>query len=255
MQLSPSESLRIARSFARHRASYDSAATPQKLIAQQLARRLQNCAGPRAFPRAFEFGAGSYHLSRALDRRFDIRDFWLNDLVARPLPSGLRAHTWARPGPVEAAQPPGSLDLLASASTIQWLADPAAVLARLCAQVRRGGWLAISGFGPRQFNEIAEVSGNGAAAPSLMSETALCAALPAGWQVHDHGITLLHQGFASPLEMLRHLRRTGINGLAQKGWTRRDLGDFCARYLREFGRPDGSVPLSWQPIWLIARKL
>ena len=64
---------------------------------------------------------------------------------------------------------------------------------------------------------------------------------------------------ASPPEsrrdwVLRHLRDTGVNGRAKRPWSRRDLDAFCQNYDQRFGR-SGRVPLTYQPVWLIARKI
>lgn len=243
---------RIARSFHRHRASYGDHATPQSLFARDLARRLDRASGARHFESVFEFGCGSGHLTRALAARFVIGQLALNDLVAQPLPQDLPCPLRFRTGPVEDAELPARIDLLASASTIQWLADPAATLARLCARVARGGWLAVSGFGPAQFRELS--AQNGAGAPSLMAPEAMARLLPEGWQVADCGQRVLRQWFAEPRDLLHHLRRTGVNGLARRGWTRRDLAGFCTDLRAAHGDGTGRVPLSWHPVWLVAHK-
>lgn len=253
--MSADELDRIARSFHRHRASYDASARPQRVIARMLARRLQSCAGPRDFGRVLEFGAGSYHFSRALDARFSISELWLNDLAPHPLPDDLRGNSQLLPGPIERAIIPTGLDLVASASTIQWLAGPAQALSRLCANVRPGGWLAVSGFGPRQFHQIVSLTGPDACAPALMDAATLAQALPDGWQIHDCAMVERVQSFASPQAMLAHLRLTGVNGLAKKGWTRRDLAQFCSQYQHRFATPSGGVGLCWNPVWMIARRL
>lgn len=258
---------RIARSFARSQQSYGAQSLPQRVIAQALARRLAKAAGGRAFDRAFEFGHGSGHLSRALLRHFSISEFWLNDLTA-PLPDlhppdlhlpdlhQPDLHATALhplPGPVEDLTLPNGLDLIASASTLQWIEPRATLLPRLAAQIRPGGWLALSSFGPAQFREI-EALCPGARAPALCVPQALAACLPPGWQIHDLGEAHLRQRFESPRHLLRHLRETGVNGRAAKGWTRGDLARFSTRYETRFALPLGGVHLTWNPVWLIAQK-
>ncbi len=244
---------RIAQSFRRHRDSYAAHAAPQNLFARLLAHRLHRLAGNPPFGTVFEFGCGSGNLTRALASRFAVDRFALNDLVAQPLPDGLPCRASFRAGPAETAPLPERIDLLASASAIQWLGDPAAALARLAAPVRDGGWLAVSGYGPAQFHEIAALA-QGAAAPSLMTPDRMAQTLPEGWTVGECRQLLLRQWFDNPQALLRHLRRTGVNGLARRGWTRRDLLSFCARYQECHGDSRGRVPLSWHPVWLIARK-
>ncbi|MFD2841948.1 methyltransferase domain-containing protein [Paracoccus cavernae] len=182
---------RIARSFHRHRASYDDHATPQSLVARDLARRLDRASGTRHFDSVFEFGCGSGHLTRALAARFAIGQLALNDLVAQALPQDLPCPARFRTGPVEDAELPARIDLLASASTIQWLADPAATLARLCARVARGGWLAVSGFGPAQFRELSAQNGAGALADDARGDGAPSARGLAGRGLRAKGVAAM----------------------------------------------------------------
>ena len=74
-----------------------------------------------------------------------------------------------------------------------------------------------------------------------------------GWTVHEAGSRARALCFATPREVLRHLRDTGVNGRASRPWTRRDLDAFCRDYDARFGKA-GRVPLTYQPVWLIARK-
>ncbi|AGT08077.1 methyltransferase domain-containing protein [Paracoccus aminophilus] len=248
---------RIAQSFGRSQASYSDEARPQRLFARALARRLAQLRGShheQPIAKALEFGHGSGHLTEALGLRFRFETLWLNDLVA-PLPALVpppAAQVIALPGPVERVSLPQGLDLIASASSLQWIADPAALIARFGAALRPGGWLALSSFGPNHFAELAALHPT-ARAPALLPPEALAAALPPGWRIHALGEARLAQFFPSPLALLHHLRRTGVNGLARSVWTKRDLADFIARYQAQFAWKSG-VRLSWNPVWLIAEK-
>lgn len=237
------EHARIERSFARSRPTYDEAARPQRLIAALLARRLRQLGGAD-FPSVFEFGCGTGHLTRALARRNRFREIWLNDLSYRDIPPCDRF----LPGPIEKLDPGRGFDLIASASTLQWLDRPQDALARIAHWLLPQGWLAVSSFGPAHFREI------GTRGVSLLSSEHLGRALPGDLHVMDHGSAIFRQRFPSPRAVLRHLRLTGVNGRAEKGWTRRDLDAFCDRYLARYGDAQGRVSLTWNPVWLIARK-
>jgi malonyl-CoA O-methyltransferase len=59
--------------------------------------------------------------------------------------------------------------------------------------------------------------------------------------------------FPDALALLKHLRDTGVNGAASQNWTARDLKDFETRYRQRFGTPRG-LPLTYDPVWVIAQK-
>lgn len=245
-----SAAARVQRSFRRGFATYDDSALVQKLIARGLARRLLHHAADARFARVFEAGYGTGQLTRIMLQRLPIETLWLNDLAAAPLPFAPQADY--RPGDIEALPLPDDLDLAVSASMIQWISDPRALVRRLCASVRPGGWIALSGFGPDHFPEL-QTLGSQAAAPSLLPLEAMADLLPPGWTVHEAGSCSRPMWFTSPREVLRHLRDTGVNGRASRPWTRRDLDAFCQTYDQSFGQ-SGRVPLTYQPVWLIARR-
>ncbi len=245
-----SAAARVQRSFRRGFATYDDSALVQKAIARGLTRRLLRHAADARLARVFEAGYGTGQLTRLLLQRLSIETLHLNDLAAAPLPFAPEADY--RPGDIETLPLPDSLDLAISASMIQWIADPQALVRRLGEAVRPGGWLALSGFGPDHFPEL-HALGSQAAAPSLLSAEALADLLPSGWTVHEARSCARSLCFTTPRAVLRHLRDTGVNGRASRPWTRRDLDAFCHEYDARFGQ-SGRVPLTYQPVWLIARK-
>ncbi|MFK0298036.1 methyltransferase domain-containing protein [Brevundimonas sp. NPDC090276] len=245
-----SAAARVQRSFRRGFATYDDSALVQKLIARGLIRRLQRHAVGARLAHVFEAGYGTGQLTRLLLQRLPIEALHLNDLAAEPLAFAPEADY--RPGDIEFLSLPEDLDLAISASMIQWIADPQTLIRRLCDAVRPGGWLALSGFGPDHFPEL-QALGSQAAAPSLLSADAMAGLLPTGWTLQEKGSRARSLCFASPCEALRHLRDTGVNGRASRPWTRRDLDAFCHDYDAQFGKA-GRVPLTYQPVWLIAQK-
>ena len=64
-------------------------------------------------------------------------------------------------------------------------------------------------------------------------------------------LSTLH--FPTPADVLRHLKRTGVNGLSRRKWTRKDLSDFCRTYSELFGTAGGCT-LTYHPVFVLARK-
>ncbi|MFW8594690.1 methyltransferase domain-containing protein [Cribrihabitans neustonicus] len=249
---------RVRQSFRRGLSSYHRHATVQAEIASRLAALLADQGAPRRLDAALEFGCGTGHLTASLAERFEIGRLTLNDLVPEAAAATARAarpHYGALdilPGPVEALPLPAGLDLIASASTVQWLDDLPALMARLTAHLRPGGWLALSGFGRRQFRELAALGSN-AAAPSYLDAREWPAILPEGLRLVALEQRPMVLEFGNIRTLLRHLRLTGVNGNARQGWSRARLREFEAAYQERFGR-GGRLPLSYDPVWLVARK-
>ncbi|MDK8872831.1 methyltransferase domain-containing protein [Paracoccus sp. SSJ] len=239
---------RVARSFARGMKTYDGAALAQRQIAARLFAAYRGAVAGHRPARVLEAGYGSGHLTRHL-LELRPRRLWLNDLAAPELP-GVAAEYL--PGDVAEVALPEAVDLAASASTIQWVADPARVLGRLCRAVAPGGWLAISGFAPGHFPELRAL-GSRAAAPSYLAGAGMAALLPAGWRVRGAGEWRVRLHFPGALEVLRHLRATGVNGCAGQFRSPGALRDFMARYEARHGGA-GGVALTYVASWLVAER-
>lgn len=234
---------RISASFARHLHSYDANALAQRQIAAQLAASIAPLVTKS--PRILEAGHGSGFLTRHL-LALSPREIWLNDLSA-PLPQGAGA---ANPicGDIATAVLPKPLDLIASASMLQWIADPESLIDRFCAALAPGGVLALSSFGPQNFPELAAL-GMTAGAPSYRSAGALAHSLPPSMRLihmQDDAITL---HFKTPYILFAHLRATGVNGMA-KG--QMSVGQMKALMQKMAAAP---ITLTYRPSYCIARKL
>lgn len=243
---------RIQRSFSRSFHSYHRAAGPQAQIADQMAQRLVDLGAPDQFSTLFEIGCGTGHLTGSLHKYFSFDTATLNDLMPEAQNT---VHRWGAnflPGDIQNVRWPQNPDLIASTSTIQWLANPAAVVDRAIRHVAPGGWVAISGFGPDQYSELVAL-GSSARAPGLCLPEDLVDDADPDVEILDLWHDRQELWFDTPLDVLRHLRQTGVNGRAAKVWTRSDLSEFNIRYRAAFSGPNG-VSLTYHPIWVIARK-
>lgn len=244
---------RVARAFRRGLSSYHAEARVQARSAARLADMLaEQGMGPR-IDRAFEFGCGTGLLTQALRARFEIGAYRTNDLLAEAaahLPPDLRPGF--RAGPIEALALDGCFDLIASGATIQWIADPAALLSRLCAHLAPGGFLLLGGFGRGHFAEVAAL---GAPAPLSYAD-------PEDWPVllpPELRIAAIEKrrevlGFGDLPQLLRHLRATGVTGNARAGWGRAVLRATEARWRAEHALPDGRLALSYVSVHLVASR-
>lgn len=254
----PADQARVQQSFRRGLSSYHDHAHVQAGIAATLTKALATAGAPASFCQVLEFGCGTGHLTDELLRHFQIADLTLNDLVPdcaahlQPLLAGRVAQSRFRPGPIETLPLPKSLDLIAAASTVQWLTDLPTLLHRLADHLAPGGWLALSGFARSHFAELHRISAE-AGAPGYLDPADWPDFLPAAMKiVHLHQETV-QLTFPDALGLLRHLRLTGVNGRARQHWTRARLAEFAHDLGK--GRPKGCpLTLTYQPVYLIARK-
>lgn len=254
--MTPRARVRVAESFRRGLETYHSAARTQAQIARDLVLMLRGNGAPAGFAKALEFGCGTGHLTKALVQSFDLDTLYLNDLLPEAADLAARSVAPLCPkvltGPVESLDLPTGIDLIASASTVQWVLDWPKVLDRLCDALAPKGWLALSGFGTNQYHELTVLS-SGGAAPNYMDAQDWPRILPQGMELLEIRQTPIVVTFDSAREVLRHLRRTGVNGRAGDQWTREQLQRFETAYHDRFEQ-DGKVTLTYDPVMLIARK-
>lgn len=241
----------IAERFARARGTYTREAKVQLQVAEKMLRLVEQYRSDRPLTQVVEFGCGTGIYSQLLLERLHPAHLLLNDLCPEmeELVGSLPARFVA--GDAESLALPAGTDLITSCSTLQWFVAPARFFGRCREALAERGVLAVSTFGPDNLREIRALTGNGLTYPTLAELTRM---------LHEAGLQLLHAeeeqatlSFASPLEVLRHLQRTGATGTGTHIWTRGKLQRFENDYRQRFALPEG-VSLTYHPIYLIAQK-
>ncbi|NOD76793.1 MULTISPECIES: methyltransferase domain-containing protein [unclassified Ruegeria] len=243
---------KVQRSFSRSFETYHDTASQQAWVAEKLVSELCRVGAPAQFHTTFEMGCGTGHLTRMLRQNFDLPDFIVNDIAPQAQVTAEAEAAAFISGDVRSVQWPDQIDLVASASMIQWMEDPAGLLQQAVDALAPGGWLAISGFGPQQYQELSRI-GSTAHAPGLCEARSLVAAVEGSMQVLAAGECIRPSFFKTPRDVLKYLRRTGVNGRAKGTWTKSTLARFEEDYVRNFGTANG-VSLTYHPIWIVAQK-
>lgn len=249
----------IAERFARARDTYGQEARVQQQVAEKMLRLLKEHTDGRTFRRIAEFGCGTGSYSRLLHTAYHPDSLLLNDLCApmeecvadltcRPEVRFLAADAES-PDFIEAAK---GCDLLTSCSTLQWFVRPADFFRHCHDALPPQGVLAFSTFGTENLREIRRLTGHGLTYLSLPELENL---------LHEAGFHLLHAEeeqatltFARPMDVLHHLKQTGVTGTEKKMWTRSRLQAFCQTYARLFACDGGEVTLTYHPIYLVTQK-
>ena len=104
---------------------------------------------------------------------------------------------------------PQGTDLITSCSTLQWFADTERFFTRCHRFLSDGGILAFSTFGKRNMQEIHTLTGHGLEYFSLEELKAL---LSSRFEVLYAEEEIVSLPFGTPLEVLQHLRQTGVTG-------------------------------------------
>ena len=245
---------RIAARFAAATPHYDHHAEAQKTIHGELDKWLALYASERV-AKILEIGCGTGLFSRLLAQRFPQAKLVLNDLdaaCAPDWPHNRPSETEYRFGDAEAIDLGRGYDIIASASALQWLAQPEVFIRRAAQMLVSDGLLLFNTFTPDNLHPIRALTGSGLHYPA--------AAEWAAWLHRDYDILALEPhtitlAFDTPRDALRHLQYTGVTA-TNTGfvWTKQRLQHFETQYRAHHALPDGRVGLDYTPLYIAARR-
>ncbi|MFA6716136.1 MAG: malonyl-ACP O-methyltransferase BioC [Victivallales bacterium] len=239
----------IKKRFARSLKTYAEHAYVQKAIAERLLFELSTAAGDK-FERILEIGCGSGIITCQIAKMFEYKRLYLNDLVDECARLASKyPNTEFIGGDIENISPlPSGLDLIISNATFQWLDHLPKVLERLAGILNPEGVLAFSTFGPRNACEINSLTGK---TLNYLSVPELKSAVSKHFTVRCCHENIRELYFEHPLDVLRHLQKTGVTAVSRQIWTKSDLQNFVSRYIEE-NKTESGVSLTYHPIIIVA---
>lgn len=254
----------VHRRFVRALGTYSRNASVQNDTAAKLLAMLPE----RSWRRVFEIGCADGLLTRMLlglneaERRPDrssvlqpgFEKFFVNDLCeesAAYISDVLESGAEFIPGDAESIPFPENIDLLISSSTIQWMTDLRAFLAKCASSLAPDGVLALGTFGPENLREVSAVTGEGL---DYYDVGTLLGLLPDGLRAVSCEQEIVTETFGSPFDVLRHLKLTGVNGLSGRVWSKSALEAFVGEYGRRFATGTGEVTLTFHPVRMLIVK-
>lgn len=242
----------IERCFTRARCSYDHAATAQQAICRRASALLAPFLSGE-IRTALEVGCGTGGFTRHLQRLLPAARWTLNDLSE---PCAREASRYApratlAVGDAERMEWAGRFNLVASASTVQWFAEPWAWVERIAHCQQSGDLLCLTTFLPGNLGEIRQLTGKGLDYPPSESWRR--------WLSPFYDLKILEGetlrlAYPSPLDVLKHLKQTGVTATGSEFWTRSRLADFSDRYQSHFTLEGGWVGLTYLPLYILAIK-
>lgn len=249
----------IATRFAKARETYSREARVQQQVAEKMMHLLLEHTSVEKFHRIVEFGCGTGCYSRLLQQAIRPNNLWINDLckemeeyvqdiVAQPNTDSI---TQFISGDAETVDFPSELNLITSCSTLQWFTDPENFFSRCSQLLSQGGYLAFSTFGTTNMQEISTLTGHGL---NYLRIEELTSILSSFFEIIHTEEEVVSLTFDTPLQVLHHLKQTGVTGTEKRMWTRGKLHTFCDKYAEQFSTDKGSVQLTYHPIYIIAKK-
>lgn len=242
----------VAERFGATQDTYDSNADAQDVIARYIAGLLADkdsraiLADPHAT--VLEVGCGTGLLTRRLLSMKPKACIRAIDIAASA-PEGIApgCYTCADAETTVMDMEAESLDMIVSASTMQWFNSPERFVRRALKALKPGGLLVMSTFGKDNLQEIAEASGVGLRLCDTFTWDVAATTMRDAEPVVITQMKLRYT-FDTPLDALRHLSLTGVNAITRNSGNARGI---AARMI-----PDnqGRYPLTYAPLFLLLRK-
>ncbi len=243
----------VARRFSKAAGTYSHEATVQQQIAGKMIGLLRQSLSPSQCRKIVEFGCGTGFYSRLLQRTFQPEYLWLNDIchnMQTYCSDILDQKADFLAGDAERVPFPERTELITSCSTLQWFEAPGVFFGKCHQALCDNGYLAFTTFGKENLYEIDRLTGNGL---TYRSRKELEKLLQPDFHILHSEEEVMILPFETPMQVLYHLKQTGVTGITRHQWSRSNLQHFCEQYTRRFGNGK-HVPLTYHPIYIIAQK-
>ncbi len=237
----------IKKHFEKSMDKYDKNATVQDLMAAKMIIEL--CKISDNYENILELGAGTGLLTKKIVNNITFKNYFANDLVEKSkiYVQKIIPKSNFLCGNALKIKPSKKMDLIISNAMFQWFENLDKAIAIIKLSLNKNGILAFSTFSPDNFKEITELTG---LTLKYKTQSEIEEIL------QNHGFDVLYSEtfyeeikFKNPLELLAHMKNTGVNSLSDKTWTVKKVKDFCDKFSKKY--PE--TKLTYSPIIIIAR--
>ena len=224
---------------------YDENAFVQRITAEKLVSSLSQ----KKFDKILEIGCGTGILTKQIEQNLVFQKYFANDIVekSKNYIDGIISENTFVCGNAQKIKLPHKVDLIISNAVFQWFENLDKVLEYYSSLLKIDGIIAFSTFSPENFLEIREVTGLTLNYKNIDELK----------EIVEKNFEIIHiekfnykMNFSTPLQVLAHMKNTGVNSLTEKHWGIKNVKEFCDNYREKF--PE--LSLTYAPIIVVAKK-
>lgn len=237
----------VKKHFEKSMKDYEKNAIVQSMMASKM--MIELCKISTDFEYVLELGCGTGLLTKKILNDLKFKKYYANDLIekSKNYVQKIIPNSQFLCGSALKIRPTKKMDLIISNAMFQWFGNLDKAIEILKRSLNKDGILAFSTFGPENFKEINALTG-----------------LSLNYKTKDEIVEILqNQGFEvlyaenfyeelsfkTPLELLAHMKNTGVNSLSEKTWTITKVKEFCDKYSKMYPKSK----LTYSPIVVIAK--
>ena len=237
----------IKKQFEKSLNTYNDNAVIQKEIAEMLVDKVIQT--KNKFGNILELGCGSGLLTSEISKKINFEKYFANDLIEKSekyikkiIPSSNFYF-----GDARKIRPNQKFDLIISNAMFQWFDNLEKAAEIYKNWLNKDGLLAFTNFTPENYKEIRELTGLSLNYKNLDETTKI---FKKDFEIVNTEEFNFNIKFKSPLELLAHMKNTGVNSLSSKHWTIKEVKDFCDKNKKKY--PD--IRLTYAGIIFVCKK-
>ncbi len=224
----------VKKRFSKSLNTYEDNAFVQKEMGAKLIQLLER----KDFDSIFEIGCATGLLTKQIKENLNYNSLTANDIVSEAKVYVEDIATVFICEDIEKINFDKKYDLIISNACLQWCNDINSTINKLLLSLNENGVLAFTLFGEDNLKEIKNL---------FNFQNSICVSAKI---FKEETIKLF---FDSPIDVLRHIKLTGVNAIQEHKFTKSSLKEFEENYKNLYSE-NGKVYLTYNPIYLIIKK-
>ncbi len=231
----------IRQRFSRCLKTYEENAVVQKKMAIELAELLERT----DYKNVLELGCGTGFLTSQIYGRLKFADYTAVDIVEEcseyisKISDGIEFIC----SDVEDFSTDKKFDLIVSNASLQWVENLSDYIKKIRLNLNDGGCFLFTLFGKDNFKEMSDFVSRPLKYYSVEELKNIFSEFKIE-KIYDKKEVMK---FSTPIDVLRHIKLTGVNALSNNHWTKRDLINFEKAYpVNDFGKST----LTYHPVYI-----